>query len=74
MVDAAMEVTGICPIKDYVRRRQETILEYVAGSLIYGMCTGAERMEGYIMFLRGWEQEHGPTQVEREVGLKRNSV
>ena len=35
-----MEVTGIWPIRGYVRRWQATIAEYVAGIPIYELCTG----------------------------------
>ena len=63
LVDAVLEVTGIWPIRAYVRRRQKKIAEYVAGSLIYEIYTGAERMEGSSSFLRWWDQEHIPTQA-----------
>ena len=43
-VDAALEVTGIWPIKEYMRRRQATITEYVSGRSIYEIFTGSERM------------------------------
>ena len=31
------------------------------------VCTGAESMEGSSRFLSLWDQEYGPTQVQREV-------
>ena len=43
-VDAALEVTWICPIKEYVRRRKEKITYYVAGRPMYELCTSTERM------------------------------
>ena len=39
-----MEVTGICPIREYMKRRKLEITEYVAGRTIYEIFTGAERM------------------------------
>ena len=68
MVDAALEVPGIWAIRWYVRRRLATIVEYVAERSIYELCTVMDKMEGYSRFLRWWDQEHGPTQAERELG------
>ena len=73
-VDMDLEVTGIWPIREYARRRQTTIVEYVAGRPIYKLCTGTEMMEGSSRFLRWWYQEKGPTHAEREVGRKENGV
>ena len=74
LVDAALEVTGIWTIREYMRRRQAKIAEYVAGRLIYDMYKGVESMEGPRRFLRWWYQSHGPTQDDREVGRKINIV
>ena len=68
LVDEVLEVTGIWPMREYVRRRQATIVECFIGRKIYEMYTGEERMEASSRFLRWWHQEHVPTQVEREVG------
>ena len=35
LVDTSLDITRLLPIKEYVRRRQETITEYVAGRPIY---------------------------------------
>ena len=67
-VDAALEVTGIWPMRKYMNRRYATITEYVSGRLMYRLWTGEERMEGSSRFLRWWDQEHDPKQAEREVG------
>ena len=64
-MDAALEVTGLWPIRDYVRRWQEKIMDYVAWRIIYKPFICAENMEGPSRFLRWWEQEHAPTQAER---------
>ena len=56
LVDAAIEVTGTLTMREYVRRRQAKTEKYFAGKLISKLYTGAERMEGYITFLRQWDQ------------------
>ena len=43
-VDAALEVTGIWTIREYVRMRKAKITEYVAGRKFYELCTGTEKM------------------------------
>ena len=43
-VDAALEITGIWSIREYVRRHQAKIAEYVSGIPIEELCTGAERI------------------------------
>ena len=55
-MDAKLAVTGHWTIRDSVIRRQATFAEYVAGTLIYKMCTGVERTEGSSKFLRWWNQ------------------
>ena len=67
-VDAALEATGIWSMREYMWRHQTTIAEYVTGRPTYEICTGVERMEGSISFLRWWDQEQGPTQADMEVG------
>ena len=74
MVDVVMEVKGIWPMREYVRILHTTILDYVAGRPMYEMCTGEERMEGFSRLLWWWDQDHGPTQAEQEVGLKIGGV
>ena len=41
----ALEVTRIWKIREYVRRRQAKLYDYVAGRHIYKLCTGAENMD-----------------------------
>ena len=68
LVDTTLEITWIWPIREYLRRRQETIAEYVSGRPIYILFTGLEMMDGYSRFLRWWDQGHVPKQGERGVG------
>ena len=56
LVDTSFDITRILPIKEYVRRRQETITEYVVGRPIYEMCTGGDRMGDSSRFLRWLDQ------------------
>ena len=67
LVDTELENTEIFMIKEYRRRRQNKIVEYIAWRPIYKICTGAERMEGSSMFLRWCDQYHVPNQRERDL-------
>ena len=67
LVGASLKVTGLWPMREYVWRRQMTIVEYVTGRPVYGLCTGAEKMEGYTRLLRVRPITQ-PTQAERKVG------
>ena len=66
-VEAALETTGILSIREYMRRWQAIIAEYVSGRTIYELFTGEDWMEGLNRFLRWWDQYHGLNQTEREV-------
>ena len=55
-MDAEQEVTGICPTREYVRRLQAKIEEYVSRRPIDEPCKMAERNEGIITFLMWWNQ------------------
>ena len=68
LMEVALQAIGVWPMMEYVWRRQATSADYVAGRPIYKLCTGSERMEGSIRFMWWWDQEHTPTQAEREVG------
>ena len=52
LLDAALDTRGLWKIREYVRRQQVTIAEYVAWRPIYKLFTDADRMEGSIRFLR----------------------
>ena len=39
-VSDALETTGICPIKEYIHQRQDTIAVQVDVRTIYELCTG----------------------------------
>ena len=42
------------PMKEYIKMRKATIVEYIVNHPIYEMWTGAERMPGYIRLIRWW--------------------
>ena len=39
-----LETFGLCPIKEYIKRRQDNVAEQVAYWPIYELCTGGERI------------------------------
>ena len=55
-VDAALDVTGIWLIREYVGRHQETVAGYVSRRPICIIYKGADNMEGFIRLLRCWDQ------------------
>ena len=57
-VEEALELAGMWPMQEYVRRRQATIEDCIATRLIYELCTGAEHMQGSSRILRWWEQDY----------------
>ena len=71
-----LEVTGLCPIKEYIHRRQATIAEYTTNHPIHELYTGAERIMVSRRFMRWWDQDlsqeeegNGASEgEEREVG------
>ena len=67
-MDAALEVAGIWPIREYVSSWQATITKYIEGRPIYKLFIGEDLMEGSSRLLSWWAQEHIPKQANREVG------
>ena len=67
LVEAALLVTDLWKISKYLRRRQATIVEYVAGRKIYELCTCMQKMDVSGRLLMWRYQEHGPTQGERDL-------
>ena len=45
-------------MQEYIWRRQETIVEYIATHPIFDLCTRAERIPGFSQILTWWDQEH----------------
>ena len=62
-----MDTTGIWPIREYARRRQAKIAEYLVGRPIYEIFTCADQMEGSSRLLGWLYQEHDPKQTESKV-------
>ena len=52
-----LEASGLWLIKEYIWRRQATIVEYITNRPIYELCTGAERMPGFIRLVWWWDQD-----------------
>ena len=55
----ALDTAGIRNIKEYIQRRQTTVVAQVAWLLIYEICTGEEHMTGTSKFMRWWDQDVG---------------
>ena len=66
-VDSSLDITGLWYIQYYMRGWKAKIEKCVSGRPIYKLCTGVERMEGYILLLRWWDQDHRPNHTVREV-------
>ena len=56
LVDVALEATGLWMMREYVRRRQAKIAEYIAGRPMYKQCTGVDRIKVSSRFLIWWDQ------------------
>ena len=52
-----MDAAGLHPIREYIRRRQETIAENVTLCPIYELCVKEERIPGTIRMVRWWYQD-----------------
>ena len=50
-VSTTLKEIGFWLMQEYVRRRQDTISEYIVGRPIFELCTRADRMEASIRFL-----------------------
>ena len=58
-VVADLEVTGLCPMWEYVRIRQNKISKYIFVCLIFEIFTQDDRWGGSIRFLHWWYQYPG---------------
>ena len=47
---------GFLTIKEYVRRRQNTVAKYIATKLLLDLCEGSERDHGAEVGIWWWEQ------------------
>ena len=57
MVAKALEVTGLWPMKEYIRKSQDTVAEYITNHPIYELFTEAKRMPVSSRFMRWWDQD-----------------
>ena len=72
----ALEAAWICPMKEYIWRRQDIIAQYIANRPIYDLCTGAEQMPKLSICVWWWDQDLNPEEegdgtregAERDVG------
>ena len=68
LVYVDLEVKGIWKIREYMRRQQKTLAEYVSGRKIYKLFKGAEKMESFSRFPKVVKPRTRP-QVGGEGGL-----
>ena len=59
LVAEALETSGLCPIKEYIKWRQDTVEAQVACWTIYELCTGSGWMPGTSKFMWWWEHDVG---------------
>ena len=63
----ALEAAGLWPMKEYVRRRQAHIAEYVATRPIFQLCSQAPALSGSSRALRWWQQDHSASDDDAAV-------
>ena len=71
-----MELAGMCPMKEYIQRRQEKIADYIYNLPIYEICSREDHIQGSIRFFMWWGQDLTleakvdgfSEEAEREVG------
>ena len=67
-IEDALEQAGLWPMREYIRRRQASITEWIANRPIYELCQEATPASGASRMLRWWEQDHSPLEDENDVG------
>eukprot|EP00978_Attheya_sp_CCMP212_P002315 scaffold4796_cov57-Attheya_sp.AAC.3 len=55
-IDKVLEEVGLYSIEDYIQKRQNTVVDYVATWPIFGLYLEAERQSGSQSSRRWWEQ------------------
>ena len=70
----ALEAAGIWPIKEYTRRQQATIEEYIDTSPIYKLCKRVERMQGTSRMMRWLDQYHSRVEGDANDGVEWQSM
>ena len=62
----ALDEAGLWPMREYIRRRQATVEQYIATRPIYELCTTAVPQRGSSRLLRWWQQDHSAVEEEEE--------
>ena len=65
-LEPALEAAGLFPMKEYVRRRQAHIADYIATRPICNMCVDATPLSGSSRRLRWWQQDHSERQADND--------
>ena len=58
-VGEALETAGLCPIKEYTQKRQDTVASQLVSRTIYEMCVGAYWIPGMSKFMWWLEEDVG---------------
>ena len=56
MAAAAKEEAGLLTMKEYIRRRQDTVAQYIDTRSLLDLCEGSERAKGEQVGMWWWEQ------------------
>ena len=57
-IEEALEEAGLWPMREYIRRRQATIADFIATRPIFELCNNAEVLGGASRVMRWWQQDH----------------
>ena len=52
----AREEAGFLTMEEYIRRRQDTVTQYIATQSLLDLCEGSERAPGARVVMWWWEQ------------------
>ena len=67
-LEEALDEAGLWPMREYIRRRQATVEQYIATRPIYGLCTTAVPQRGSSRLLRWWQQHHSAAEGDDDGG------
>ena len=56
-IGEALEEAGLYPMKEYLTRRRNRMIDYVATQPIFDMCGAVERQPGSLNRQRWWDPE-----------------
>ncbi len=72
-VKKALRKAGLWSMREYIRRRQARMVEYLATRPIYDLCREIEALPGSARTMRWWEQDFEPAGEDLEGGDESDS-